>query len=120
VLTVWLGVGCPVLCNPDGPHTPFGSPLLALFDTVRVVAILAGLWVIVQIPTAMRRCVTNAQRARFVALGLWAMAVITTESEHLGDVAGIRLALNVAAVGYALYGLRGFRTETPGVGRRAA
>lgn len=118
--TMWLGVGCPVLCNPDGPHTPFGTPLLALFDALRVLAILAGVWVIVQIPTAMRRCETGPQRARFVALALWAMAVITTESEHLGDVAGVRLALNLLAVGYALYGMRGFRTETPGVGRRAA
>jgi hypothetical protein len=120
VLTLWLGVGCPVLCNPDGPHTPFGTPLLAVFDALRLLAILGGLWVIVQTPTAMRRCVTSPQRARFIALALWALAVITTEAEHLGDTAGIRLALNLAATGYALYGLRGFRTETPGERRRAA
>lgn len=114
LITAWLGVGCPVLCNPDGPHSPFGTPLLSLFDLVRLVCILGGVAVIVQVPTALRRCTTGAQRARFIAFALWAMTVITTESEHLGDIAGVRLALNLAATAYALFGMWGFRMETPG------
>lgn len=103
-----------VVCNPGGPSTPFATWWLILFDTIRSLCIVADVVVITQVPRALARCRTSAQRARFIAFALWALVVITTEAEHLGDGAGIRLALNVTATGYALWGMWGFRMETPG------
>lgn len=118
-----IASGCSVivLCNPGGPSTPFGNWWLALFDTARCLSIIGGIAVIAQVPGGLTRCHNSGQRARLIAFALWALVVITTEAEHLGDGAGIRLALNVAATAYALWGMWGFRMETPGqdAGRHA-
>jgi hypothetical protein len=67
-------------------------------------------------PWAMSRCDTGSQRARFIAFGLWSMLVVVSGISRLGDLADVRLALQFSATIYALYGMWGFKVESPGVG----
>jgi hypothetical protein len=116
---------CQVFCNPDQPSQPFGTPLLAVWDTLRVLSILAGFIVLALLPTVIGRVRTHGQRARFIGLGIAAAVVIDTEINHIGDYASVRLALAVAAMAFSAYGLIAARTEqfprdTPRPGRDAA
>lgn len=109
-----LAVGCPWLCNPDTPGTPFATAWLALWDVLRVLTFVTAMAVIVSAPSAIARCRTPGQRARFIAFALWGLAVLTSNAEHLGDEPGVRLLLSAAASAYALYGTRAFfRAERP-------
>lgn len=96
----------------DGPGTPFRG-WLALWDSLRVLCMAGGLAMVAQLPGCIRRCFTAGQRARFVALGLWGLLIVVGNPLRIGDWADIRLLVQVAAVGYALYGLWTFRRETP-------
>jgi hypothetical protein len=102
-----------LVCSPDGPGTPFGTPLIALFDTIRVVCVLAALATIGFTLPAYPKMSSGGQRARMVALLLFTLQAITTESEHIGDYASLRLGFNLAAVLYGLYGIWQLRREEP-------
>lgn len=102
-----------LLCSPDGPGTPFGNGWIALFDSVRVVCVLAALATIGFTLPAYPKMSSGGQRARMVALLLFTLQAITTESEHIGDYASLRLGFNLAAVLYGLYGIWQLRREDP-------
>lgn len=102
-----------VVCSPYTPHTPFGSPLLILWDSARTLTILACVVTLAFMPTVFYTCVTPGQRARYFALVLWLLQDITTESTHLGDDASIRLLFNMGAALIGLYGVYMMRKELP-------
>ena len=114
LVEAYPGLGCPLLCAPDDPSTPFGSPLLALYDGLRVLMALVTLAVVVATPWAISRCFTSGQRSRFIALALYAVALMITNTDHLGDEVGVRFVVNLAAVAYSAHGLWRFRREAPG------
>lgn len=106
--------GCPVVCNPKGPGTPFASPLFVVLDTIRVLCVLGGVAIVVSIPKAIQGATTAGQRSRLVAFGLFGLVVINTEAVHLGDYPSIRLPMTVAAVVFAVHGMWSiFRHEYP-------
>lgn len=104
---------CPTLCSADGPSTPFGSGLLIFADSVRVLCIVLGFLLVVMSPTAISRCVTTGQHARFASLGFAVMVSVLTEVEHLGDTPSYRLLFNFLILVTGLYGLLAFSKETP-------
>lgn len=107
-----------IVCSPNGPGTPFGSPILVLFDTLRFLCIVSCLVTLAMTPKVYHLLNTSGQRARVHALILFMLQGITTESEHLGDYASARLAFNLAAAGWALYGMWQMRREYPAKRRR--
>jgi len=102
-----------LVCSPDGPGKPFGTAWIALFDSVRVICVLAALITLAFTPGVYEHLRAPGQRARMIALTLFTLQSITTESEHIGDYASLRLLFNVAAVLYGLYGILQLRKEEP-------
>lgn len=115
MLTDIISAACTweVVCSPYTPHTPFGSPLLIVWDTARTITILACVVTLTMIPKGYSVCVTSGQRARLFALVLWLLQDITTEATHLGDDASIRLLFNLGAALIGLYGIYMMRKELP-------
>ncbi len=117
---MFLELGCPWLCSPQGPGDPFGTPILIVVDVARIVVVVAALGVVVtSIVDALRRPVASPQAARFIGLSAFALSAATTELAHLGDFASFRLPLNIIGCGLCLWGnvhfLRATRpTEAPG------
>lgn len=110
---------CPVFCNPHGPGTPFGSPVLVVCDSLRVLCTLGGLAVLASIPPAIRWAGTAGQRSRLVSFGMFALVVMNTEAVHFGDYPSIRLPLTLAAVAFAAHGMYSIhRHERPAESRR--
>jgi|SRR5882762_7350943 len=102
-----------IVCSPYTPHTPFATSMLILWDTARVITILACVVTLVWMPSAFASCITHGQRARYFALLLWILQDITTESTHLGDFASIRLLFNMGAALLGMYGVYMMRKEFP-------
>lgn len=113
---VW--VWCPALCSPDGPSLPFGSVLLVFADSLRLFCVILGFVLLLLSPTAIARCVTAGQHARFVSLAFAVMVSVLTEVEHLGDTPSYRLFFNVIMLLTGLYGVVSFTRETPTRKRR--
>lgn len=112
--------GCnPIFCSPDGPHLPFGTWYLVIFDTVRLATIFAALGMMVALGTAWARSVPHGgQRDRYMALAIFAVVIIGTEVENLGNIASYRLVLSVVGVVLAYRGLWRFRHEEPSIPER--
>lgn len=110
-----LWAGCnPIFCNPNGPHLPFGTWYLVVFDTVRLITILAAMGVITATGTAWARsCSHGGQRDRYLALAIFAVVVAGTEVENIGNIASYRLLLSALGVALAIRGLWRFRHEQP-------
>jgi hypothetical protein len=102
-----------VVCSPNGPGTPFSNGWLALFDCLRVVCVLTCLATLAVTARAYGCAQVAGQRARVIALMLFMLQAITTETEHLGDYASARLLFNLAAAVWALYGMWQMRQEYP-------
>lgn len=104
----------PLVCSPTGPHDPFGTWYLAIFDTVRLGVILSVLALMVAIGMAWARSYPHSgQRDRYLALTVFAIIVLGTEIENMGNIASYRLALSVTGVILAFRGLLRFRHEQP-------
>lgn len=99
------------VCSPDYPGHPFGSGWLALFDAARLLCAFLAVVTLTYTPGTFARARTRGQRARLAALSLLSLQAVVTEIEHLGDYASLRLALNLAAVCFALYGTRALYRE---------
>jgi hypothetical protein len=112
-----LWAGCnPIFCNPNGPHLPFGTWYLIIFDTARLVTVLAAMGVIMATGTAWARsCSHGGQRDRYLALAIFAVVVASTEVENIGNIASYRLVLSMTGVALAIRGLWRFRHEQPAV-----
>lgn len=102
-----------VTCNPSGPDTPFGTPVLALWDLFRCLTLAACLLILVTSPAAFGRCGEVGQRVRILAAILWTLQTITTEAIHLGDEASLRLLYNGGGAILFAYGIWRMRTEQP-------
>jgi hypothetical protein len=96
---------CPWLCSPDGPSTPFATPLLTLADSIRVICFLLGLITISKMPAAIAHAKTRYHRMRFYALAAFILVAVTTEAVHMGDTPSYRLALNALGCVAAVYGM---------------
>src|ERR1044072_224780 len=88
---------------PDGPSTPFGSPVLIVLDVIRVLTMLISGYALVRCFRALFHYEEPHQRARFLALGLILLNVCGTEFEHLGDYAHYRLGFNFLASMLSIY-----------------
>jgi hypothetical protein len=100
-----------VICAPDGPDAPFGSPLIAFYDTLRMVCWGLAAAFAAYIPRALLLANSGGQRARFAGQLLFALVAVGTEVDHFGDNANYRLALNVAAMALCVWGLWEFFRE---------
>lgn len=89
---------CFLACTPEGPGTPFGSPLLVVVDTLRVLCVLAGLAVALVMPHVLRTVDDWGQALRFAALAGFYLVSIDSRFEHLGDHPSMRMLFDVAAV----------------------
>ena len=105
--TVDIAVVCNNLiwCNPDTPGTPFTGALLVVADSLRILCIAGGLYVLGSIPWILRAGMTRGQVARYVALGLYALTAIDTELLHVGATPSARLLATLAATGFAVIGV---------------
>lgn len=100
-----------LVCAPDGPSDPFGTPLLVVLDLIRVVVYIASFVIVVMVPKLIREVEHGYQRTGLAAFALVAFVAATTEIDHLGDYGHIRLFMNVAAVLFAVHAVTGFRTQ---------
>ena len=107
--------GCnPLTCTPTGPHQPFGSVLLGVADSGRLLVIVAALVLVFCSGMAWQRSVPNSgQRMRFISLSLFAAVVIGTELENIGNTPSYRLPVSIIAVVCGIIGLWKFRKEQP-------
>lgn len=105
-----LAASClPLLCPPTGPGTPFGTPWIAVLDTIRVLCWAACLYVITRCIHAVYSIRTPQQRAIYIALALFSFAILGTEVDHFGDLAHYRLAVFAIGSVAACYGLHRIR-----------
>lgn len=110
---MWLS-GFQVPIAPDGPGTPFGSPILCVIDSLRLIVLILGLLNLCMKPWLFHRCKTPGQMVRFACLGLLAVVAMTVELEHLGDTANWRLFLVLVAMIMNTWGNYSFlRYEIP-------
>lgn len=104
----------PLVCSPTGPGTPFATWYLVAFDSVRLVAISAALALMLAIGYAWARSVRHGgQRDRYLALALFAVVIIGTEIQNIGNIASYRLLLSILGILFAFRGLMRFRAEQP-------
>jgi hypothetical protein len=96
---------CFVFCSPEGPSTPFGSPLLAVLDVARVVCMIVGVAVVVATPRIVQRATHWGQGCRFGALAVFCLVAIDTRLEHFGDYASPRLLVDLVGTILALVGV---------------
>lgn len=85
-------------CTPEGPDAPFGSPLLAVADTVRVLCVIIGVAVILVMPHVLRTVDHWGEALRFAALTGFYLVSIDSRLEHIGDYPSVRMVFDVAAV----------------------
>jgi hypothetical protein len=83
---------------PEGPGTPFGTPGLIVFDSLRVLVFVLGLLNLALKPWLFRRCDAPGQVARIAALGMLSVVGMSVELEHLGDYANWRLFFVLVAM----------------------
>ncbi len=96
----------PPWCAPQGPGHPWGSPTLALYDSIRVLIILAALWTV---GSSIRSAVWTDDRdqcLRFLALAAFAVVAGGTELEHIGDDIHWRFVATIVAVTCSAVGTR--------------
>jgi hypothetical protein len=104
----------PLVCSPTGPHDPFGSGLLIVADTARLLVILAALVLVFTIGMAWQRSVPHGgQRMRYMSLAMFAAVVIGTELENIGNIPSYRLVVTAAGVVCGIIGVWKFRKEHP-------
>jgi hypothetical protein len=91
---------------PNGPDMPFGTPALIVLDSLRMLILVLGVFVILMTPACMIRSrLSGGQLMRFFSLGLFVVIAITTEYSHIGDYANFRLVLNIIAAITAAWGV---------------
>ena len=109
-----MGDCYPIFCNPRGPGLPFGTWQIAIFDTARLVTILAALVVMFALGMAWGRSLPGSgQRDRYLAMALFCVVVLGTELENIGNIASYRLVLSMVGLAYISRGLWRFRNEQP-------
>lgn len=109
-----MGDCIPVICSPTGPHDPFGTWYLAIFDTVRLGVIGAVLVLMFAIGMAWARSVPHGgQRDRYLGLAVFAITALGTEIENFGNIASYRLVLSAVGLVFSFRGLSRFRRELP-------
>jgi uncharacterized membrane protein len=92
------GPFCPALCSPDGPNLPWGSPLIATADTIRMVIILLSFIVVILSPMSLNKAYSRGQQVRFFGICMLVIVAATTEMSHIGDTPSYRLVLNLLGV----------------------
>jgi hypothetical protein len=104
----------PLICDPIGPGTPFGTWWLIIADVLRVASVIVAIWLLGLIGAAWRRSFPHGgQRDRYASLALFAFVAIATELNDLGDTPSYQLVLSTIAVVLAIRGLRRFDSERP-------
>jgi hypothetical protein len=104
---------CFMLCAPSGPGTPFGSFVLILVDCLRILTMLIGMAVIVWTPRLVLESPALGQQCRLASQAMFALIVIGTEIDHMGDYAHYRLYVSFIAVALMLFGLTRLSKEIP-------
>ena len=104
---------CFASCAPDGPSTPFGTPYLIWADSFRIVVMLLGLALIVWTPRLVLDACAAGQRARLAGQGIFALIVIGTEVDHMGDYAHYRLFVTFLGIAAMLWGVSRISREIP-------
>lgn len=96
---------CFLACTPVGPDEPFGSPLLVVVDTLRILSLLGGVFVVIVTPSIILRVAHWGQAVRFGALFGFCLVSIDSRLEHLGDYPSLRMLFDVAAIVAAVVGV---------------
>lgn len=97
----WLNV----LCTTAAPGRPFSTPLLVLFDSIRLIVLILCVINLVLTTVHFDKLSAPGQRNRMLSGVLWTLQTLTTESIHLGDQATMRLIFNSLATVAFFYGL---------------
>lgn len=100
-----------LICAPDGPSTPFGTPALILYDTMRMICWIFAGFCAAYMPRAIMLAKLPGQRVRFLGQALFAVVAVATEVDHFGDTANYRLVVNAVALGLCAWGLWSFFRE---------
>ena len=103
-----------MVCNPTGPHDPFGSPLLIVADSVRLLVIIAAFMLVFSIGMAWQRSVPGGgQRMRYMSLAMFAAVTVGTALDNIGSIPSYRLVISAIGVVCGIIGLWKFRKEQP-------
>lgn len=95
------------LSAPDGPDLPFGDPILAILDAIRVLLVFVPAAInVFAVPYVLAtREMARGQISRFSGLALLSAAAFGTELDHFGDYANYRLALHAIGVSLLSWGV---------------
>jgi hypothetical protein len=103
-----------VFSPPQGPSDPFGNGMLAVLDSVRVISIVCGVYVLIIGIVAIYYTHNWNQKLRFGSIVLYAVVAALTELEHLGDYANWRLIISTMASIWAATAMTAYvRFESP-------
>jgi hypothetical protein len=108
-----FGDDCYFFCAPMGPNTPFEWPGIIWFDIIRIIIMVAGLVVVVSMPRLVLSSSSKGQRFRLFGQGFFALIVIGTEVDHIGDAAHYRLFISGVGIACTLYGNWQLHKEIP-------
>lgn len=102
---------------PIGPGIPFGSPAIALYDSLRIVCFVAGAAAIAfAVVLIGRHGSAIGQRLRMACLVGGVLYACMTEAYRFGDYANLRLVLALlVTIGSAWSCYLGLRYESPAV-----
>jgi hypothetical protein len=100
---------------PTGPNTPFGDPILDVFDSLRLLCFIASaVAVVFAVVLIARERGAVGQRTRLVASTLLVIGAAMTEAYRFGDYANLRLVVAViASMALAWGNYLGIRYECP-------
>lgn len=104
---------CFALCAPDGPSAPFSTSALIIVDSFRILLMVMGMVLVVWAPRLALEARAPGQRARLIGQGIFALIVIGTEVDHLGDYAHYRLFITFIGISVMLWGVSQLRHESP-------
>ena len=93
---------------PEGPGTPFGSPILIALDSIRLAIVFFGFWTVVLCIPAVLMTWTITQKYRIASIGLFTIYVALTEVQRLGFHANWRLMLGMVCIIWAFVSLIAF------------
>lgn len=97
----------PPLCAPQGPDDPWGSVVLIITDSARVLLVLLALWVLITVTKCAVYSVISSRIALYLSVDAFCIIIAGTELSHIGDDPHWRFALAAFAVGTAALGMRG-------------
>lgn len=103
-----------LLDPPQGPSDPFGSPVLVIIDSLRVLVVIGAIYVVSRCIWALSAVKHWRQKSRFLALTLAVCILALTQIDHLGDYIHYRLPVTMLVIAFSVHGLWRVKSWDPG------